>query len=409
MSKIENTIKAIRDVLLYVLLFLTAISYHPTIIHQSRIAGYDSGTILSRYIVLLFAVVFVLSFGVSIIRKSHLVRVFLAWLAIIIVFSLFVQAFFGNHDMTRELRPLAIVLGSVMIGYDLELEKSKFVFMILVFCLTALFSGVMQVFVNNGGFVIASQYLTDAKNSLGAMLSTSCFLLLYLFQINTRRLSKILLLALVLITFAVLVTIRARMATVALILVAMYYYYLKTRNRSIIITIIVSFVVLFVGLLLMPSSILNYLEASFTAGTQSEDFTSGRMLTYLDAISYLLESPLLGNVLHLNRIGWIHNYPLLKLYQFGLLFSWPIIALYVYIGVHAIRLSRRTHPTSIPCMGGACLLIPYLISMAEPTFPFGPGTVTLINFLLLGVAERVCHSNHRKTQEREEMQVVPHR
>ena len=388
MTRAEQTINAIRDVLLYILLFVTAISYHPVIIRASRIAGYENGTILSRYIILLFGAVFILSLSISLLKNSRFYRNVIIWFAVIFVFALVIQAFYRNRDMIRELRTFAIVLGSIMIGYDLKLEKRQQVFMILVFCITVLFSGIMQVIMNNGGFVIANQYLTDAKNSLGAMLATSCFLSVYLFLNFSKRISKYLAMALVLLTFLVMVTIRARMAVVAFGFIGLYYYFLIKKNRNIILTLLICAIILFVGILFMPSSIVNYLEASFTAGTQSEDFTSGRMYTYLQAISYLSQNPLFGNVQKLNQIGWIHNFPLLKIYDYGLLFSWPILVLYVYICIHAVILSRRFEPLSITCLGSTCLLIPYMISMAEPTFPFGPGTVTLINFILLGMAEK---------------------
>ena len=389
MTRIEQTFSAIRDVLLYVLLFVTAISYHPTIINMSRIAGYESGTILSRYIVMLFGVVFLLSISISAVRKSSLIRSFFVFIAIITVVALLVQAFYRNSDMIHELRSFAIVFGSIMIGFNLQMNRRKFVFIALVFCITVLFSGIMQVLVNNGGFVIANQYLTDAKNSLGAMLATCCFLSGYLALTFSRRLSKSLAIALSIALFVVMVTIRARMAVLAFALVGLFYLYLLTKNRNIILTVFFGFFVLFFGLLLMPSSFIGYLEDSFTAGAQGEDITSGRWYTYMHAISYLSQHPFLGNILKLNNIGWVHNYPLLKIYQYGLLFSWPILILYLYICFYAYRLAKKTRPRSIPCSGCVCLLIPYLISMAEPTFPFGPGTVTLINFILLGVAEKM--------------------
>ena len=94
MNNIERTISVIRDVLLYVLLFLTAISYHPTIMRMSRYAGFESGTILSRYIVLLFGVVFILSFRFYTIKSCKFVRTYLIWFAIIATMALLVQSFF---------------------------------------------------------------------------------------------------------------------------------------------------------------------------------------------------------------------------------------------------------------------------------------------------------------------------
>ena len=387
MTRIEQTIKTIRDVLLYILLFATAISYHPTIINMSRIAGYENGTILSRYIIMLFGAVFILSLNISILKKSRFTRNYVIWLSVIFVASLILVAFYRNRIMLHECRAFVIVLGSIMIGYDLRITRSQLVTIVLVFCLTTLFAGIMQVLVNNGGFRIANQYLTDSKNSLGAMLATGAFSLLYLYRFLNKRFSKNLTLVCFLLTLVVIVTIRARMALVAVALVLLLYYFLATRNRNVLITVLALGAISIIGIVFMPGFVLDYLDASFTAGSQGSDFTSGRLYTYGEAISYLIQNPLLGNVERLNQIGWIHNYPLLKVYDYGLLFSWPILVLYVIVGFHALFMARRYDSMSIVCFAGSCLLIPYLISMAEPTFPFGPGTVTMYNFLMIGIAE----------------------
>ena len=373
---------------MYILMFVTAISYHPTIINMSRVAGYENGTILSRYIILLFGGVFILSFSLSALRQSKFMRTYLIWLAVIVVAALIIQAFYRNHDMVRELRTFVIVFGSIMIGYDLNFNKRQFVVFVLIFSLTTLFSGVMQVLVNNGGFRISNQYLTDAKNSLGAMLASVSLALYYLSRSFKKPLFKGAAFVLALITLVVMLTIRARMAFVAIVLAAMYYYYLIKRNRNVLLTFILVGLAAFFAILLMPSFVLDYLGASFTAGTQGEDFTSGRLYTYAEAISYLMESPFLGNIRKLNQIGWVHNYLLLKLYDYGILFAWPIIVLYFIILIKTIRRSLKCPSDGRECFAYVCLLIPYMISMAEPTFPFGPGTVTIFNFFLLGMAEK---------------------
>lgn len=388
MTRVEQTIKVIRDVLLYVLLFAAAISYHPTIMRMSRAAGYENGTILSRYIILLFGAVFLLSISLQAIKHSKMIRFTLIWLAVITVFALFVQAFFRNSIMMRELRTFFIVLGSMMIGYDLRADGKKYSVIILAFCLTTLFSGLMQVLVNNGGFQIANQYLADSKNSIGAMLATVGFSFFYLYRSSDKHLMRIAYLGLALLTVVVMITIRARMAFVALVLVGLFYYYLIKRARGILITVIALGAVGFLVILIMPGFVLDYLEASFTAGTQGEDFTSGRLYTYGQALSFLMESPLLGNIQKINQIGWVHNYLLLKLYDFGLLFCWPIYVLYFGILIKTIKCSMRSSSGSRECFGYVCLLLPFVISMAEPTFPFGPGTVNMFNYILLGISER---------------------
>ena len=116
------------------------------------------------------------------------------------------------------------------------------------------------------------------------------------------------------------------------------------------------------------------------------DFTSGRLDTYRDAVAIFLNNPLMGNIRQMEQIAWVHNYPLLKLSSFGLLFSWPVLLLYCYILWQVI--SRSFHYKESVSFANLFLLVPFLISMAEPTFPFGPGTATVFNFILFGMADR---------------------
>ena len=96
MTSFERTLLFLRNLILYVLLFVTAISYHPTIIRMSRAAGFENGTILSRYIILLFGAVTILSLRVSTVKNSRLVRTYLVWLGIIGVAAGTVFAFFNK-------------------------------------------------------------------------------------------------------------------------------------------------------------------------------------------------------------------------------------------------------------------------------------------------------------------------
>ena len=388
MTSFERTLLFLRNLILYVLLFVTAISYHPTIIRMSRAAGFENGTILSRYIILLFGAVTILSLRVSTVKNSRLVRTYLVWLGIIGVAAGTVFAFFNNRIMLGDIRALVICLGAIFIGYTFRTDKRRLSLLILSFSATIVFSGLMQVLVNIGGFRIVGQYLADSKNSLGAMLAVASFSSFYLYTIWEDRIPKIAALGLAFLSFVIMVTIRARMAVVALAMAGLFYYYLLKRGRNILITLIAVGFASFLVLLLAPSSMVSYLDESFTAGSQGEDFTSGRLGTYLDAIAVLEQNPFTGNIRRDNQIGWVHNFPLLELYQYGMLFSWPILVLYLIILFRAIKRSIAVPARGFPCFAYVCLLIPFVISMGEPTFPFGPGTVTLFNFILLGAAAK---------------------
>lgn len=382
----KNPLALVQFILLSLLFFLMAISYHPVIISRSHAVGYESGTILSNYILLLFGSLLVVSlFRIKHINKSSLIRSSLLWLIIIGFSALAVYAFYNNKDMFGIIRNLIIVICSIIIGWSLSPSKKQLTFLLCVFCFTTLFSGLLQVIQNIGGFRIEDQYLADSKNSLGSMLASSIFTLLFL-QREKDGLKKAVLIGCALLSFIIIVTIRARSSLLAVFLLLFYYEYFVTRNGRVVFYFFVS--ILFIGLVAVAfPSIVDYFVSSISAGTQGVDITSGRWVTYKEALSFLSSNFWIGDVKNTTDIGWIHNFVLLNIYDYGLLFSWPIIAYYLVLITRSVVFSYREHLFSLFQLGFIIVLVPYVASLLEPTFPFGPGTVNVFNFVLLGIAE----------------------
>ena len=91
------------------------------------------------------------------------------------------------------------------------------------------------------------------------------------------------------------------------------------------------------------------------------------------------------------EVEWIHNYPLNRLFEFGLIFAFPVLLLYLYLLSRSIIQTIRSDNHNIYNIGFYLLIIPFIISMAEPTFPFGPGTATVFNYIIFGVALRYSY------------------
>ena len=104
------------------------------------------------------------------------------------------------------------------------------------------------------------------------------------------------------------------------------------------------------------------------------------------ALNVLSYNPLFGNLIEKVDVGWVHNYPLNKLFQYGIVFSLPIIILYLYLLIKTVARTIKANNHDVFSIGYYALIIPFIISMAEPTFPFGPGTATVFNFILFGIA-----------------------
>lgn len=383
----NSIIRWIQISLLYSVVFLMAVSYHPAVVGASRSVGLESGTLLSRYIFILFVALF----AVSITRMPRIRAKFLlkssVWLFVILIVGLIVSAVYNNQGMLLDLRSIAIILASILIGWASDLSHRQLSICLFIFGFTALFSGLSQVFSNIGGFVIEDQYLVDSKNSLGAMLATAELAFLFLWKSLKNKPLRLISFFCAIIGLMVIVTIRARASLLAVLIVAAVYIYYISKNKRTTVLTFITVAVVFSALILIPSDISQYLYNSIFSGTQGEDVSSGRVGVYEAALHYLSQNTLLGNVENNHHLPWIHNYVLLIVYEYGLLFSWPILTLYFYILFHSINYLIRT-TVGFPYIGYSIILVPYVISLLEPTFPFGPGTVTVTNFILLGIAER---------------------
>ncbi len=381
--------KSLRYLVLLYLVFLFAYASHPDIIASSRMSGIESGTILSDNILKIFALLFVMCLNIRSFLKSRVIVSSLVLFFIIIVFFMLAVSRYGTSTMMVDVRSIAICLVSVMVGWQLELSEKRIRFLLFFYAICIGYVTYMQVTKNVGGFEIADNYLTNNKNSLGAMLSTGIFCLLFL-QANIRGsfFRRLLLVLLILFFFTLILTIRARTATVAFVLLFFYFYYQRYRHKG-------TFLLFFLGVTILVSVALilfplakEYIRDSFVQNYEGGDITSGRMGGYIAGIKFLSEHLFAGELEADGNLDWIHNYPLNKWCGYGLFFSIPIMLYYFVTLFTTLVRSGRMGTFNVFNAGYFALLIPFIISMAEPTYPFGPGTATVFNFILFGVALR---------------------
>ena len=374
---------------LLLLVFLITISSHPTIVDISRAAGMERGTILSRYIILVFAGLFLMCLNVKSMLKPKMIRACWFMWVWIVVYYLITFAAFGSKSMMGDIRSIAICLVAIMIGWQLDLDEKKLKILLIAFSGLVLFVGLMQVFVNVGGFVIRDQYETDNKNSLGVMLVTGSFAFLVLgLNSNSKRIVRLLWFALAVLSMAVLLTIRARAATLTGGIMFLYVLYERYKGKNFFAYLLLGVFVAVIVYLVLPPTVKDFVYNSFFQNYEEGDITTGRGERNAAALEFLSYHLLLGNLNQNAQIGWIHNYPLNRTFEFGLVFVFPILLLYLFVLGKAIVKTIKSDNHNNYNIGYYLLLIPFIISMAEPTFPFGPGTATVFNFLLFGVAIR---------------------
>ncbi len=385
MNNTRKLIYSLRYVFIVVFIVLITASYHPTIVSLSRSAGYESGTILSRYITLVFIVLFALCLSMAPL-KNRFVKTYVLMLAPIAIVSLWILAFYNNGMMMDTIRDIVLCLFAVFIGWTLNLKKTELEYLLLFFSVMVLFVGFFQVMTNIGGFVIKNQYLVDAKNSLGVLLGSSVISMLVVWRTTNRPAIRFWAFVSGLIGIFIILTIRARAAFLAVLFVGLIVLFKSTRGRTFAIVSLILFIVLFITLPFLPDVIYNYVYDSLFSGTQADDVSSGRLSTYQYALSFLSEGNHIwfGDVNQSDELGhWIHNFPLLQVYRYGLVYSLPLLVFYVYLAffsfAHAFRFSSHIFE-----VGYSLVSIIIIISLLEPTFPFSPGTATLLNYIVLG-------------------------
>ena len=379
--------------LLLLLVLLITISSHPVIVDISRAAGMKSGTILSRYIILCYGVLFIMYFNFQSMMRARFVRVCWALFIWVVVYYLLTMAIFNERSMMLDVRSMAICLVAIMIGWQLNLDEKKFHIMLMAFAGLILFVGLMQVFVNVGGFVILDQYKADNKNSLGVMLSTAGIVFLFLgLNHQQKGMKKTLCFSLTVLTFAVLFAIRARTASLSMGIILLYIFYERFKGKNFIAYLIIGILGVVVLYLALPHAVKDFVYNSFVQNYEGADITSGRFGRNKVALLFLSDHIFFGNLNQNVVVGWIHNYPLNRTFEFGLVFVFPVMLLYLYLLINTIIKTVKSNNRNTQCIGYYLLLIPFIISMAEPTFPFGPGTATVFNFIVFGLALRYSYN-----------------
>ena len=365
------------------LLLLTALSYHP--MFSSFVTDWQDVNPLKKYIYLMMAVTFFLHIGI----KSWLSEPFICncfrWLLLIVLLGIISAVFWDTTEYFGESKNVMIALAFMLIGYNARLKNNELLIILISYSAMMLYCVYCQIINNIGGFIIADTYMQYGKNTLGVMTSSSCVAMSVVAISLNRKYCKICLWGIALLLLFFTVTIRARAAFIVTIFLVSYIIYRKFRDNNNLKSLIV---VVFIGLMLggvflgIIQNLWEYIFDSFTQN-QGSDLTSGRMSRNIFALEIIAESPLFGNLITNYTYEWIHNYVLRQVSSYGILGSLPLMTLYISIVVFTIKnvIKRRL---TLSTLGYFILMVPIIISLEEPTFPYAPGTGTIFPFVLMG-------------------------
>lgn len=304
----------------------------------------------------------------------------LAWLAI--------GAFFPARDFGDEVRMTFIPLCAVWVGWRMKMDECRLSLLAGVFTVGVVMVGLAVVFMQGSGFSI-TEYFSDQKNALGPMLATSAVLCMGV-VINAKgktALPMVLLgLALAALCVLLILTIRARAALLAVAMVLSLMLFWRFKSRYTLLSLWVAILLVIAVFIILPHSMKQYVYQSLFSGFTVGDISSGRMARNYQAMSIWAQNPLFGQLVNAKEIGVVHNYPLWQLFRFGLLGALPMLLIYVFLFVKDVKELFALRTVSVMSVGFYALLIGFVVSFFEYTFPFGPGTSTVVGFIFFGVA-----------------------
>lgn len=382
-----------NQVVLAILLIVINLSYHPAF-HVARADATDADvkSVLSKYVLLIAGLLVLPNIRlVSWLRMTEFKKFVLYTIPLILI-ALVINMVSPISKIYADCSYFIIPLVFFLLGCQFEFTEKQTVFFSLLYVIFALLTGISQVLTNIGSFVIMEQYMVSAKNSMACMFAIGIVISLFWALSNISRKCKLLFGGIFLLLFTVLFTIRGRAGILASIFACsvIFYKYLKSKNISSIYMFGRVFIILLsvvIGLLIIGkfSYVWDFMYNSFFS-SYSGDVSSGRTDRNIDAIGIILNNPFVGRIGDNTEIEWVHNYILRILSEYGLFLGGYILIPYYFILKHIYQDVKMTECYSVALLGNITLIVPFVISLFEPTFPYSPGSTIMFAYFLYGIS-----------------------
>ncbi len=391
MSKILN----IRYLALVILLALTALMYHP--IFSNVVTMDEESNPLRPVVVGLTIVTTLLYFDFSFWTNSNFVKKFLIYLLVIELLGYVLSQMNITDWYSVDANNILLSFLFLLIGYGLGARSTnkQLVGIILLYSFFVALSVYFQLMQHAGGFIITDRYIGYGKNTMGVMCASSCIALLVLALTTTNKAIRIISWILYFFIFILDISIRARASYLVIFIVSLIgvFRFLKGKITFNFIFLIIFGVFVIIALFLFIPGVFGsigvYIWDSFTQHQDMDDLSSGRGGLNEFALNIIGESPFWGNMqLKNDYYGFrVHNYLLRVLSSYGIIGALPIYLLYFSIIIFVIKKIIKSQ-YNIKFLGYFVSIVPLIISFAEPTFPYSPGTGVIFSFVFLGYSIR---------------------
>lgn len=356
--------------------------YIPVVINNSGLYNFFRTV---NYVLFSFLLILLVRFG----QIFHS-RVLFTYLIVLFIFLMETLIFISFDLITsaEDLLELSIPFAAILIGYNINFSVSSYHKLLRVYCISALALGLYSVVYYVGSFTILDQYLVEHKNSLGAILSSSAAILLcMIFVRDIGKFKKIRLISYCVLFFICILVLRARSAFVALFvfMLIIIWVTLKTHYKYLIAWILcVGIIIMF---LLPELTLPMFLQNFFFGGKDVSDLnmiSSGRIERNIAALEQIADYPLFGQLSSQASLEMVHNYFLLKASQYGIVGSLPLLFLYLFLFWTVIVKILKIAEVKTENFGYLVMIVPFTISLLEPSFPFGPGSVQVLIYFMFG-------------------------
>ena len=353
---------------------------------------------IARYVIMLMTLVaFALSFSLTRVLSARFVR--LLALAILCMSPCLL---FLPMELT-DIFQLVVSLITITIGMGLQWDERRWMNVCYYYTICVVAVILCNAIFYAGGLYVPEHYMFDeGKNQIGAMAAigaTACFY--FGMKMRDERTSLWVVSFLVLIS---LVLIRARSDLFALIACGLlivakeadFHWKWDVKTFLTIIGIVLIGVIIYTGFI---SDELHTFMFGGKKGNDINEITTDRWARNQEGLDIFIHHHSMNDLKNPTNIPFIHNYPLLRLARYGL-FAWPLLAFYLYFCVSTLIELFKTRKSQIHQVGWVVCCIPLIVSLAEPNFPYGPGLVQLLAFLLLGFS--LCPYEAPQARKKEE-------
>jgi len=360
--------------ILIILIFITAFQF------SAWGVGEGIYPVLRTIIIVLIVLLFADSFKnpLAVIRKVPLIRVHV-YGALVFAVILFLLLSWGININYDPLRDLALAVMIILIGYNINLNEKQLINVISVYIVLYAIAALSIVNTFASGFVIHEQYLPIPKNQFAPAYGVA-FILALFYGFKTKRHNKLFYFAFAGLLFATILVIRGRAVILALFitLIIFVFYYLKSRKYKIVTVIASMALIPLIGQFIYEALFLNYDVSDM------DSITTGRYETYIYGIDYFLDHPSAGNLEQPFYKGeTIHNYVLYNLVNFGIFIS-TILFVVFFKYIFKIYNAIQKNSFEIHEAGPLVMVIIFIVSILEYTYPFAPGSAVFFPFLLMG-------------------------